>query len=211
MDHLLDNNSTFREQANNCRNESRLLVAKAQRGDLQAFESLVQIYQQRIFNLALHLSGNASDAQDVAQEAFISAYRSIGNFRKESDFGTWLHRITVNCWLNQRKKVQRMTLLSIDEPVSSDGGTVMREIASTDAGPQEAAEEREMREEIHSALRALSPDHRSALVLREIQGYSYEEIASMLECSLGTVKSRINRARAAMRDLLAESYSRRGR
>lgn len=207
----MENNSTFRKQPNDASSDSYLLVVKAQSGDLPAFEKLVQMYQQRIYNLALHLSGNASDAQDVAQEAFIRAYRSIGSFRNESDFGTWLHRITVNCWLNHRKKSQRVLLVSIDEPVNSENGTVVREIAATDADPLEAAEEREFREEIHSALKSLSPDHRSALVLREIQGYSYEEIASILHCSLGTVKSRINRARAAMRDLLTESFSRRGR
>lgn len=207
---LLDRNIEHGNNYNRQHGNSHRLVVKAQKGDLQAFEALVQMYQLKIYNLALHLSGNPSDAQDVAQEAFIRAYRSLGSFRNESDFGTWLHRITVNCWHNHRKKNQKVVTFSIDEPVESDHGAVMKEIAAADADPLEAAEERELREEIYTALKNLSPDHRTALVLRELQGYTYEEIAGILNCSLGTVKSRINRARANMRDLLGGSYFKRG-
>lgn len=209
--HSLKNDSTDSKTFEKSNNVTYLLVAKAQRGDKQAFEKLVQIYQQRILNLAVHLSGNGNDAQDIAQDAFISAYRAIGSFRQESDFGSWLHRITVNCWHNYCKKAQRKATVSLDEPIENNERTMQREIAATGGDPAEAAVEKELQQEILSAMGNLSPEHRSALVLREIQELSYEEIAETLQCSLGTVKSRINRARAAMRDLLADTFTKQGR
>ncbi len=178
------------------------LVRRAQKGDKAAFEQLVTLYQDRIYGLSYHLTGNHADAQDLAQEAFVKAYYALKGFRNEADFGTWLHRISVNVWINVKRK--QRPVVSLDEPVNThDGGEVQRELAAAAETPEEAAERRETRDMVRGALMELSAEHRAVLVLREIQGYSYDEIAEILDCSLGTVKSRISRARRALREQLA--------
>ncbi|MDQ7792735.1 MAG: sigma-70 family RNA polymerase sigma factor, partial [Clostridia bacterium] len=121
--------------------------------------------------------------------------------RNEADFGTWLHRITVNVWINVKRK--QRSVVSLDEPLNTGDGEVQRELAATSEGPEEAAERREFQELVQAALQEISAEHRTVLVLRELQGYTYEEIAEILDCSLGTVKSRINRARQALKEKLA--------
>jgi len=181
------------------------LVRKAQNNDLAAFEKLVLVYQNKVYALCLQLSGNRDDAQDLAQEAFIRAYRSIGSFRREADFGTWLHRITVNVYLNFRRKNGKRQVLSLDEPHrGNDGDEIQREAVSEEGDPLQALEEKEFRSLVRAALGRLSEEHRVVLVLREIEGYSYEEVSRMLGCSLGTVKSRLNRARDAMRRIMTK-------
>lgn len=182
--------------------ETAALVKQSQAGDLAAFEGLVTIYQHRVYSLACQLTKNSDDAQDLAQEAFIRAFRSMGSFRLESDFGTWLHRITVNIFLNSRKKKSNQESVSLDAPLQTGDGEVQREIAATTGDPLATVEQLEVRREIRDALSQLSEEHRAVLVLREIQEYSYEEIAQALGCTLGTVKSRLNRARKIMQSLL---------
>lgn len=186
--------------------DTRALVKKAQKNDLPAFEELVRIYQNKVFALSVHLAGNHNDAQDLAQEAFIRAYRSLGSFRNEADFGTWLHRITVNIWLNSRRKNStRQLVVYLDEPYQDgDGGEIRREIPSEDGDPLQLLEEKEYRSLVWTALAGLTEEHRAVLVLREIEGYSYEEVSQMLGCSLGTVKSRLSRAREVMRHRITE-------
>lgn len=176
----------------------KTLVKRAQKGDLAAFEDLVRMYQRRVYGLSLQMLGHHDDAQDLAQEVFIRAYRSLGNFRNEADFGTWLHRIAVNLCLNHKRSMGRASVVSLDEPLTTEDGSIRREIQDGRPDPLESLEKLEFRESIERALNDLSYDHRAVLVLREIYGYGYEEIASMLNCSLGTVKSRLNRARQAM-------------
>jgi RNA polymerase sigma-70 factor (ECF subfamily) len=175
-------------------------VRKAQSNDLSAFEELVNLYQNRVYGLCIHLSGNPDDAQDLAQEAFIRAYKALGRFRNEADFGTWIHRITVNVWLNMQRKNNGRQAVSLDEPYqSNDGGSLQREVAALDGDPIQELEEKEFRGLVRKVLEDLTEEHRAVLVLREIEGYSYEEISRMLNCSLGTVKSRLSRAREVMR------------
>lgn len=179
--------------------DTRTLVRKAQSNDLHAFENLVGLYQNRVYNLCYHLTGNHDDAQDLAQEAFIRAYKALGNFRNEADFGTWLHRITLNVWLNIKRKNSHK-VVSLDEPYEpGNGSNIQREVAALDGDPLEALEEKEFHGLIRSALNTLSEEHRAVLVLREIEGYSYEEVSRILGCSLGTVKSRLSRAREMLR------------
>ncbi|NLK52307.1 MAG: sigma-70 family RNA polymerase sigma factor [Syntrophomonadaceae bacterium] len=180
----------------------RELVKKAQHNDLGAFEQLVHIYKDRIFGLCLQLTRNQADAQDLAQETFIRAYTNLGSFRFEADFGTWLHRIAINQGINFQRKQKRDNLISLDAPIQTDEGEITRDLAATGEDPEELFEQRELQNSVHQALDKLSPEHRMVLVLREFQGYSYEEISTLMDCSLGTVKSRINRARQALRDLL---------
>lgn len=189
----------------NINNTTKELVLKSQKGDIKAFEGLVTTYQGKVFGLCLRLAGNPDDAEDLAQEVFIKAFNSLRGFRLEADFGTWLHRITVNLWINISKKNSKVVQISIDEPVATKDGELHREIADsgTAGNPLLALEEVEFRSTIKQALETLSIEQRTVLVLRDIDGYSYEEIAVMTGCSLGTVKSRINRARQAMRDKLS--------
>ncbi len=185
--------------------DTGVLVEKAKAKDLFAFEELVRIHQNKVYALCLHLSGNRDDAQDLAQEAFLRAYRAIGGFRSEADFGTWLHRITVNVCLNFRRKNSGQRALSLDEPYrGEDGGEMLREIASTNGDPLLAVEEKEFQGLVRSALGDLSEDHRAVLILREMEGYSYEEVAHAVGCTLGTVKSRLSRARESMRRRMTE-------
>jgi RNA polymerase sigma-70 factor (ECF subfamily) len=181
----------------------RELVRKAQKNDLGAFEELVHLYQDRVYGLCYQLTNNHADAQDLAQEVFIRAYTGLGSFRNEADFGTWLHRIAVNQGININKKQKKNNAISLDAPFKTAEGEMLREIAATGEDPQEVYEQVEMQKSVRTALDQLSQEHRSILVLREMQGYSYEEIAAIVGCSLGTVKSRINRARQALKEMFS--------
>lgn len=185
--------------------DTSLLVKRAKKRDLLAFEELVRIHQNRVYALCLQFSGSPDEAQDLAQEAFIRAYRALEGFRNEADFGTWLHRITVNVCLNHQRKNGRQQFVSLDDPLyGEDGGELQREVSSGDGDPLQLLQEKEFHNLVRAALKELTDEHRTVLVLREIEGYSYDEISSMIGCSLGTVKSRLNRAREAMRRRLTE-------
>lgn len=176
----------------------KLLVKRSQKGDAQAFEQLVQVYQDRIYALSYQLTGNHADAEDLAQSVFIRAYRALPKFRHEADLGTWLHRITVNLSINEKRK--KKPELSLDNPIQTQDGEMPRLLASDAESPEEAYENKELRDMVHAALWELSAEHRAVLVLREMQGYAYSEIAEALDCSLGTVKSRISRARKTLKE-----------
>ncbi|SFH06529.1 RNA polymerase, sigma-24 subunit, RpoE [Desulfotomaculum arcticum] len=180
----------------------KLLVTKSQKGDTRSFEQLVTMYQDKIFALSYQLTGNYADAQDLAQNVFIKAYRALPGFRNEADFGTWLHRITVNLSINEKRKKKPEVYL--DSPVQTGEGEMPRMVASDIESPEEAFEKKEFSSMVHAALWKLSEEHRAVLVLREMQGYSYEEIAQMLDCTLGTVKSRISRARHSLKMQLSQ-------
>ncbi|WP_338824248.1 ECF RNA polymerase sigma factor SigW [Moorella humiferrea] len=167
-----------------------------------SFEELVLTYQDKVYNLSYQLTGNHTDAQDLAQEVFVRAYLALGKFRYEADPGTWLHRITVNLFLNLRRKITRHPTVSLDAPLDTGEGEVTREVAAADGDPQERLVELEMQGLVRRALRQLPAEYQAVLVLRELQGYSYDEIASLLGCPPGTVKSRLNRARQAMREIV---------
>ncbi|MFZ5633374.1 MAG: sigma-70 family RNA polymerase sigma factor [Bacillota bacterium] len=197
MDHL-------RQTSNN--NIISELIKRSQRGDTGTFEKLVTMYQGRVFGLCLKLTGNRDDAEDLAQEVFIKAFHSLKGFRLEADFGTWLHRIAVNMYLNIKKKNARAPYISLDDPISTETGEISREVADTGVSgdPLASLEEVEFRGIVRQALGRLTEEHRAVLVLRDMEGYSYEEIARITQCSLGTVKSRINRARQALRELMGK-------
>lgn len=178
------------------------LVDRSQRKDLRAFEELVVSYQDKVFTQCVRLAGNRDDAQDLAQEVFLQAFKGIKSFRNDADFGTWLHRIAVNSWINQQRRNKKVIAFSLDEPKIIDDSEVNREIAAGNDSPLERIERLEFNELIYRALQKLQPDFRTVLVLREFEEYSYEEIANVMGCSLGTVKSRINRARRELRKIL---------
>ena len=176
------------------------LVRAAAGGDTEAFERLVRTYENKIYHLALRMCGSADEAADIAQEAFLAAWRGLPSFRGEAGFATWLYRLTSNAAIDylRRQKKQRGAMSLDDEELGLD---------AVDSGPspQETAEGSELRSAVAAGFNQLSEGHRQVLVLREIQGLSYEEIASVLELDIGTVKSRISRARSSLRKILLES------
>lgn len=185
--------------------DERELVRRSQEGDLDAFEELVSRHERKIYTTAYRLIGNHEDANDLAQEAFLRAFQAIKNFRGESSFLTWASRIVTNLCRDELRKRYRTPVESLDERITLDEGEVAKQVPSTDLQPDQAYEIKELQEKLQNLINTLSPEFRLALVLRDLQGYSYEEIAGQLDCSLGTVKSRINRARNYLKDkLLAE-------
>lgn len=182
--------------------ETKTLVARSQQGDLEAFEQLVLLYQKKVYALSFNLTGNQVEAQDLAQEAFLRAFTSLKGFRNDADFGTWLHRLTVNLWINGQQRQKKQFFLLPGSFGSAEGEEFPREVAAAGGDPQEALEKEEFRIAMRQALNELPWMQKTALVLREIEGYSYEEIARMLGCSVGTVKSRLNRGRRTLKEKL---------
>jgi len=178
------------------------LVARARSGNIAAFEQIVTAYEKRVYNLALRMMGNPDDASDVAQEAFLRVYSSLRSFRGDSSFSTWIYRIVSNICLDELRKRNRQRLAYLDEPVESEDGEMSKQVPDPSPGPDDVLQQTETRECIQRGIASLHEDHRVIVVLRDIQGLSYEEIAEILGISLGTVKSRLNRARTALKERL---------
>ena len=174
------------------------LVKKAQSGDLRSFEQLIEQHQAKVFNIALGIMGNRQDAEDAAQIAFIKIYRAIGDFKSQSKFSTWVYRITVNVCMDEVRKKKRHGSVS-DEEIGDAF------FADDSSSPEAQSLKSEQSEELKKAIASLKPEHRKMIVLRDINGFSYEEIAKITRLSAGTVKSRINRARAHLKDALISS------
>ena len=172
------------------------LVRSSRNGDLDAFNALVQVYQRQVYNLCLRMLGAAA-AEDAAQEAFINAYRRLSSFRGGS-FRAWLLRIAANICCDELRR-RRRSAASL-EAVLEAGSPA--DVSSHQAGPEEEALRRELGRHLQQGLAALPADQRLAVILRDIHGLSYEELTEALGCSLGTVKSRIARGRARMREYL---------
>jgi RNA polymerase sigma-70 factor (ECF subfamily) len=181
----------------------RLLVSRSKAGDIAAFEELIGAYQKKIFNLAYRIIGNYDDAADLAQEALIRIFRSIGGFKEQSSFSTWIYRITTNVCLDEIRKRKSKKEYSLDEEVQVDDGQLKRQVMSEDPGPDEVFEREELRSMVKDAIDKLPEEQRIVITLRDIQGLSYDEIAEVLDCPGGTVKSRISRARQALKKVLS--------
>jgi len=180
-------------------------VARAQDGDEAAFEMLVGRHEREVFNLAWRMLGNREDALDATQDTFLRVFRSLAAFRGDARFRTWLTGIAINVCRNRLVSVEvrarrAAVPLVADDP--SGGGPVELPIADPAPGPEAAAHGAELRRALERALATLSPEHREILLLHEMQGLPYEELTAVLGCRLGTVKSRLARARTALRALL---------
>ncbi len=183
------------------RDEEKLIIRKAQKGDIAAFEELVKAHEGFVYNLALRSLRLETDAQDAAQEVFIKAWTSLGSFRGDSKFTVWLYRITGNVCTDMLRRRRSDTIsLTVD---NGEGGDTELEITDTAATPHEALERKERSAALASALESLPDDYRRALLLRESGDMSYDEIASALKIDIGTVKSRIFRARKKLREILS--------
>lgn len=181
-----------------------LLIKRAQDGDVSAFESLIKIYEAKVFGIAFRMSGNRDDASDMAQEVFIKLFRNIGKFKHEAKFSTWVYRVATNTCLDELKKIKRKSAYSLDEEIDTEDGGIRTEIADTAPTPEEVAESGEIRGVVNVAIQRLSDEHKAVIILRDINGMSYDEIAEILKCSVGTVKSRISRGREQLRKILLE-------
>ena len=173
------------------------LVERVQRGDKAAFNLLVKKYQHKVVNLVARYVNNPGDVPDVAQEAFIKAYRALPTFRGESAFYTWLYRIAVNTaknYLTSQGRRPPSSDVEADEAESYGGGEALQEVST----PENLALTDEIKRTVFSAIEALPEDLRTAITLRELEGLSYEEIAEIMDCPVGTVRSRIFRAREAI-------------
>ncbi|MEZ5499224.1 MAG: RNA polymerase sigma factor RpoE [Steroidobacteraceae bacterium] len=182
------------------------LIRRVQRGDKGAFDLLVRKYQHRVVKLVMRYAANAAEAEDIAQEAFIKAYRALPQFRGDSAFYTWLYRIAINTAKNSVASRERspieFTLDMNDSEASYDMQSRLRETAT----PEALALTDEIRRTVDAAMAALPEDLRTAIVLRELEGLSYEEIATTMDCPVGTVRSRIFRAREAIDSKLREVF-----
>lgn len=170
----------------------RELIARSCGGDLAAFEELVRIHQAHIYQLAYRLTGNYEDARDAAQEAFIRAFQALPRFRQEAAFSTWLYRIATNTALDlvRRRPVVPPVELPADQPAPDD--------------PATEAQRREISRRVHAAVAQLPAEYRVVVVLRDLQGLAYDEIAKVLEIPVGTVRSRLSRGRDGLRGLLTD-------
>lgn len=180
----------------------KLLVKRSKSGDIEAFEQLIFDYQKKAYNIALRIMGNQEDAKDMCQEAFIRIYKSIEGFKEQSSFSTWMYRIVTNVCLDEIRKKKKSEAVSLDGTYETENGEIHFEIASDDDTPEESYVRTEKKSIILKSINELSEEYKTAIVLRDIQGFSYEEIANILCCSIGTVKSRINRARNILKNKL---------
>jgi len=188
-------------------------VRRARTGDEGAFEHLVLSHQRRTFNVAYRILGDHDEALDLTQEVFIQAHRSLGQFRGEARFGSWLLAIAVNQCRNRLKHWQRRARSkhdSLSAPIGEEGSDLQRELPDPGTTAAEALEGRQLEELVNEELKHVDEEYRTVLVLRELQGVAYEEIARMLEVPIGTVKSRLHRGRAELRELLRRRLSPRG-
>lgn len=180
----------------------KLLIKKSKSGDIDSFELLVSSYDRKAYNIAFRMMGNEEDAKDMAQEAMIRVFRAIKDFKEQSSFATWLYRIVTNVCLDELRRRKKEMTVSLDNTIETESGEMHLEICSDRETPEDAYERLEQRELIADAINQLTEEYRSVIILRDVHGFSYEEIAFMLDCSLGTVKSRINRARNLLKDKL---------
>lgn len=179
------------------------LVHSARKGDSMAFGGLMQAHQDKIYTLCYRMTGNAEDAADLTQEVFLSAWRSLSRFQEQSSFGTWIYRMATNASIDFLRREKRRQVLSMT--MEEDSEERQAQVPDERYSPHRLLEQKEARQAVADALAALSPEHRQVLVLREMEGLSYQEIGQLLDLEEGTVKSRIARARLALRDFLIKS------
>jgi RNA polymerase sigma-70 factor (ECF subfamily) len=183
--------------------DDKSLVQAAQKGDMGAFEELVARHRDKIYARAYSMMRNEEEAIDLSQEAWVKAWQRLKQFQGESSFGTWMTRIVINLCLDQLRRHKRQRAESI-EALDEESGGVERQMPVVTVNPTEGLERAELRQRIDQALSQLSSAHRTAIVLCEFEGMEYKEIARVMECSIGTVMSRLFYARRKMAALLSD-------
>lgn len=187
------------------------LLRKAQNGDRGAFGQIVVLYQDRLYNALLRMVGDPEEARELVQETFTRALMKLSSFRGEAGPYTWLFRIGVNLAISQLRKLKRHRVFSLDRPASGNGrqsdnedqaSSLLDRVAQDCSGPAEDVETRERSQQVLAALGRLDAEYRAVLVMRDIEGFDYQQMAEVLSLPLGTLKSRLFRARLALRDEL---------
>ena len=179
--------------------DEKTLISKIKAGDREAFSALVENYQSKIINMSYGMLSDQEDAYDAAQEVFIKVFRSIDSFEEKSSFSTWIYRITVNvCNDMLRKRQRKISALSLYSSTDDDEEKVL-EIKDDAPTPQDAAEINETQLEVWRAISELSDEYKTVITLFDLEGLSYDEISSIIKVPVGTVKSRLSRARAALK------------
>ena len=184
--------------------EEAELVQQAQRGRLEAYDELVRRYQERIYATVYHMTANHEDANDLAQETFVKAFRALRSFRGGSSFYTWLYRIAVNKTINflkQRRHRTHMSLNDLDVSAEHDPDLVA---LISDKTPRREVALAELQEKLNAAMQKLSEDHRLVVTLHDVQGLPHEEIAKIMDCNIGTVRSRLFYARQQLQGYLSD-------
>jgi RNA polymerase sigma-70 factor (ECF subfamily) len=180
-------------------------VSLCRKGDVNAFEALVRRHERRMFNIAYRVIGNYDEAGEVVQDAFISAYKNIKGFKGEARFATWLYAICLNHARNRVKRLKTRQYRegrSLDDPIQTPDGEIATDPPSGEPSALDRLEARDVQQKVQGCINALDAEFKEVIVLRDIQGFSYEEISAMLKVPVGTVKSRLFRAREAMRACL---------
>lgn len=178
------------------------LIEQSRMGNIDAFEELIKDYKKIAYNIALRVLRNVEDAEDASQEALIKVFKNIGSFNMQSTFKVWMYRIVVNTCIDFKRK-KYINAVSIDEDIDlGSGNELHREIADDTANPDALVEKKYNQKLINDALNKLDDDYKTIIILRDIQGFSYSEIADITTCNLGTVKSRLNRARKNLKEIL---------
>ncbi len=185
--------------------EDSRLVVLCKRGDFNAFEALVRKHEKNMLNIAYRMIGNYEEACEIVQDAFVSAFKNISNFKEQAKFSTWLCTMVINLSKNRLKQLKSQLYyerFSIDDPVYTGESHIKTEPASNEPSVIERLEKKETQENVQACINSLEDELRETLVLRDIQGFSYEEISDILKIPEGTVKSRLSRARGTLKDCL---------
>jgi RNA polymerase sigma-70 factor (ECF subfamily) len=195
----------MKERIQKAADEDTKIVSLCKKGDTDAFEVLVNKYQKKMLNIAYRMIGNYDDACEIVQDGFVSAFKNMKHFREEARFSTWLYTIVVNLSKNRLKQLTvkgHREELTLDNPMNPDDRQLKREPVSGEPSVLENIEERETQEVVQGCINSLDYEFREVIVLRDIQGFSYEELSDMLKMKEGTVKSRLFRAREALKSCL---------
>jgi RNA polymerase sigma-70 factor (ECF subfamily) len=182
--------------------EDQVLIERAQKGDAAAFDGLIRKHERRAYQYAFRLTSNPEEASDVVADAFVRVYSALQNFKGQSQFTTWLYRILTNCFLDIRKRERSRQSMSLEATLSTEDGELERQIEDDGPTPLDAAEQSERGAEIERAVAKLPEYQRAMIVMYHGEGLAYEEIAEALDLPIGTVKSRLNRARMSLREML---------
>lgn len=182
--------------------EDQLLIVRCQKGDRRAMDGLVSAYERRVYNLAFRLCGNYDEASDIVVDSFVRVYQAIGRFRGDANFSTWLYRIVTNVYLDRHKRRRNKQWVSLEEYIELEENSVARQIEDPSPAPDEQAEGNERQRILQRAIDSLPDYQRAMVVLYHTEGLSYEEIAAVMDMPIGTVKSRLNRARLVLREKL---------
>jgi len=186
------------------------LVARARTGDVGSFSTLLRRYEGKIFRLAMNITQNREDAEDVLQEAFLKAFEHLDQFQGNSRFYTWIVRIAVNQALMKLRKRRSDRAVSLDEQIDTGEDTIVREIAAWDPDPEQQYSQEELHEILTGAIDELTPIYRTVFTLRDVDGLSTEETAEALDLTVPAVKSRLLRARLQLREKLTRFFKRKG-